>query len=246
VVSCEALVGDVCDASSFCSLPQVDARAGEEGRLFDRLLGRLEGRAELRTFDNVEDKQLGTCESIEEIMIGEDNVIKFNGVPKGEACTIVLRGASSHLLDEMERSLHDALCVLTQTVRESRVVFGGGASEMAMAYAVMQEAQKYPSKEQLAMFAFANALQTIPTILADNAGFDSAEIITQLRALHAQGKTTMGVDMDKGVPGDMSQLGVCEAFKSKSQSLVSAHEAAEMILRVDDIVKCAPRQRSGH
>jgi len=199
----------------------------------------------MSTFDNVEEKQLGTCELVEEVMIGESNVIKFSGVPKGEACTIVLRGASTHLLDEMERSLHDALCVLTQTVRESRVVLGGGASEMAMAYAVTQEANKHASKEQLAMLAFANALQTIPTILADNAGFDSAEIVTQLRALHAQGRHNMGVDMDKGIAGDMLQLGVCESFKSKSQSLVSAHEAAEMILRVDDIVKCAPRQRGG-
>ena len=126
---------------------------------------------------------LGTCDKVEEIMIGEDNVIKFSGVSKGEACTIVLRGASMHLLDEMERSLHDALCVLTQTVKQSKVVLGGGASEMSMAHAVEKAARQHSGKEALAMDAFANALRSIPTTLADNAGFDAAEIVTQLRCV---------------------------------------------------------------
>jgi len=186
---------------------------------------------------------LGRCERVEPIMIGEDTLIKFKGVPKGEACTIVLRGASQHLLDEMERSLHDAICVLINAVRESQIVYGGGASEMLMSHHVELEARAIAGKEQMAMFSFANALRSIPIILANNAGFDSATIVSELRALHAQGKSSMGVDMNAGTVGDMSTLGVIETFKSKSQSLISAHEAAEMILRVDDIVKCVPRKR---
>jgi T-complex protein 1 subunit beta len=92
----------------------------------------------LSTFDAPErkDKVLGTCSLIEEIMIGEDKVIKFSGCAKGEACTIVIRGASIHIVDEAERSLHDALCVLQQTVKNKRVVYGGGNAEIHMALAI--------------------------------------------------------------------------------------------------------------
>ncbi|ETO31332.1 hypothetical protein RFI_05788 [Reticulomyxa filosa] len=188
--------------------------------------------------------KLSTCGLVEEIMIGEDSVIKFTGVPRGEACTIVLRGASIHLLDEMERSIHDALCILTQTIKNTRVVLGGGASEMLMAHHVDEAARKHGGKEQMAMDGFANALRAIPTILADNAGFDAVDIVTKLRSEHAHKHTYMGIDIAKGTVGDMRKLGVIEAYKSKSQSLISAHEAAEMILRVDDIVKNAPRPRN--
>eukprot|EP00485_Elphidium_margaritaceum_P006322 CAMPEP_0202704838 /NCGR_PEP_ID=MMETSP1385-20130828/17458_1 /ASSEMBLY_ACC=CAM_ASM_000861 /TAXON_ID=933848 /ORGANISM="Elphidium margaritaceum" /LENGTH=547 /DNA_ID=CAMNT_0049362951 /DNA_START=128 /DNA_END=1771 /DNA_ORIENTATION=+ len=203
----------------------------------------------LSTFDKTEEKdesrahKLGTCASVQEIMIGEDTVIKFDGVPKGEACTIVLRGASSHLLAEMERSIHDAVCILTQTIRDSKVVLGGGCTEMLMAQSVSAAALKQKGKEALAMDSFARALRQIPNILADNAGFDSAEIVTELRSEHAQGNHWMGVCMDTATVGDMRKYGVTESYKSKLQSLTSAVEAAEMILRVDDIVKCAPRAR---
>merc|ERR1712186_277329 len=90
------------------------------------------------TFDNPEETKLGFCKKIEEFMIGEDKVIKFSGCEQGEACSIVLRGASSHILDEAERSLHDALAVLFQTVQDSRVVHGGGAMEMAVATEVLR------------------------------------------------------------------------------------------------------------
>merc|ERR1711904_251678 len=125
----------------------------------------------ISTFDNPEETKLGACKKIEEIMIGEDKVIKFSGCQQGEACSIVLRGASSHILDEAERSLHDALAVLFQTVQETRVVHGGGSTEMAMACAVQEKMATVEGKESLAMEAFAKALQTIPAIMADNGGF---------------------------------------------------------------------------
>merc|ERR1719428_925914 len=102
------------------------------------------------TFDNPEETTLGKCQKISEIMIGEDKVIKFSGCEAGEACSIVLRGASQHILDEAERSLHDALAVLYQTVQETRVVHGGGAMEMAMAKNVQEAAAKIEGKESLA------------------------------------------------------------------------------------------------
>merc|ERR1712050_102191 len=146
------------------------------------------------TFENPEDTKLGFCKKIEEVMIGEDKVIKFSGCAQGEACTIVLRGASTHILDEAERSLHDALAVLYQTVTETRVVHGGGSTEVAMSSAILQKMGSVEGKESLAMEQFAKALQQIPAILADNGGFDSAELLGQLRAAHSRGEHTKGLD----------------------------------------------------
>eukprot|EP00043_Microstomoeca_roanoka_P018434 m.197496 g.197496 ORF g.197496 m.197496 type:complete len:533 (-) comp16825_c1_seq1:78-1676(-) len=198
------------------------------------------------TFDTPDKVKLGHCDLIEEVMIGEDKLIKFSGVALGEACTVVLRGATRQILDEAERSLHDALCVLTQTVKETRTVFGGGCAETLMATAIKKEALTIPGKAAAAMEAFATALQQLPTIIADNAGFDSTQLVAELRAAHAEGKTTLGLDMEKGVVADVQELGITESFKVKSQVLVSAAEAAEMILRVDSILRSAPRQRAPH
>ncbi|KAK7072697.1 T-complex protein 1 subunit beta [Halocaridina rubra] len=196
------------------------------------------------TFDNPELVKLGRCDLIEECIIGEDRMIRLSGVPLGEACTIVLRGATNQILDEAERSLHDALCVLTQTVKETRTVFGGGCSETLMARAVVDAASHVPGKEALAMESFARALLMIPTIIADNAGYDSAQLVSELRASHAEGKKTMGLNMEEGIVACMNEVGITESFQVKRQVLLSASEAAEMILRVDDIIKAAPRKRT--
>lgn len=188
--------------------------------------------------------KLGTCDLIEEVMIGEDRLLKFSGVPLGEACTIVLRGATQQILDEAERSLHDALCVLSQTIKEPRVIYGGGSSEMLMANAVTNLAENTPGKEAFAMEAFAKALRQLPTIIADNGGYDSAELLAELRAYHSQGKSSYGLNMQKGEVADMQSLGIVEAYIVKRQVLLSASEAAEMILRVDNIIKAAPRRRA--
>uniref|UniRef100_A0A8C8DHD8 CCT-gamma n=1 Tax=Oryzias sinensis TaxID=183150 RepID=A0A8C8DHD8_9TELE len=145
------------------------------------------------TFEHPELVKLGQCKLIEEVMIGEDTLIHFSGVAMGEACTVVLRGATQQILDEAERSLHDALC--------------------------------------------------LPTIIADNAGYDSADLVAQLRAAHQENKTTFGLNMYQGTVGDMVELGITESFQVKRQMLLSASEAAEMILRVDNIIKAAPRKR---
>eukprot|EP00923_Selenidium_pygospionis_P000832 GHVN01001290.1.p1 GENE.GHVN01001290.1~~GHVN01001290.1.p1 ORF type:complete len:531 (+),score=58.28 GHVN01001290.1:210-1802(+) len=195
------------------------------------------------TFDNPKQTKLGFCKSIEEIMIGEDKVIRFSGCEKNEACTIVLRGASEHVLEEAERSLHDALAVLSQTVTESRVVYGGGAAEMWMAHKVDDLARKVEGKKSLAVDAFAKSLRQIPTIILDNGGYDSAEVVSQLRALHTAGQKEAGIDIVTGGPGDMRTKGILESYKSKLSQLCIAAEAAEMIVRVDDIIKCARRQR---
>ena len=189
--------------------------------------------------------KLGYCEEIREIIIGEDKVIQFKGCRQNEACSIVLRGASSHVLEEADRSLHDALAVLHQTVlREKRIVYGGGASEMAMATAVLRLAEKTEGKTALAIEAFAKALQAVPKIIADNGGFDSAELVTKLRAAHASGKSSFGLDMTNGDVANMVDLRICESYRSKLSQLCSAAEGAEMIIRVDNVIRNAPRQRA--
>jgi len=195
------------------------------------------------TFDHPELIKMGQCELIEEIMIGEDKLIQFTGCASGEACTIVLRGASMHLLDEAERSIHDALCVLKTVVKDPRAIYGGGCSEVLMAEAVDACAKQTPGKKALAIEAFAKALRTLPKTIAENGGYDAAELVTQLRAAHNQGKKSAGLDMKLGEIGDMKELGITECFRVKNQSLVSAAEAAEMIIRVDEVITCAPRQR---
>ena len=197
------------------------------------------------TFDNKESTTLGTCDLIHEIMIGEDKVVQFKGCAQGEACSIVLRGSSAHVLAEARRSLHDALAVIYATVQETRVVYGGGAMEMIMSKAVLEAAALEEGKHAVAMEEFAKALRAIPTILADNGGYDAAELISQLKVEHAKGKSSMGLDMTNGIIGDMKALGIMESYKSKSSSLCAAAEAAEQVIRVDDIIRCAQRQREG-
>ena len=114
---------------------------------------------------------------------------------------------------------------------------------MLMANAVDGEARLTPGKRQLAMEAFSRALRQLPTIIADNAGYDSAELVTKIRAAHAGGDIRAGVDVRTGIVGDMQVMGITEPLKLKLQVLLSAVEAATMILRVDEVVKCAPRQR---
>jgi len=206
-------------------------------------LAQVLGGEIVSTFDAPDKVKLGRCNLIEEVMIGEDKLIKFSGVSLGEACTIILRGATQQILDEAERSIHDALCVLSQTVKEPRICWGGGAAEMLMANAVTQLAEKTPGKESVAIESFARALRQLPTIIADNAGYDSAELVANLRAAHASGKTKFGLDMTNGTTGDMGKLGILESFHLKRQVVISASEAAEMVLRIDNIIRAPPRQR---
>ncbi|KAF5390337.1 hypothetical protein D9757_002968 [Collybiopsis confluens] len=203
--------------------------------------------------------KLGECELIEEIIIGEDKLIKFSGLRAPEACTVVLRGSTSQMVDEAERSLHDALSVLSQVAAEwsssrtssnttenrsnTATVLGGGCSEMLMSLAVDEVARTVKGKASLAVESFARALRQIPIILSDNAGYDSGELVSALRAAHVGGDEDAGLDMIFGRIASMRDMGVTESYKLKRQVVLSASEASEMIIRVDDILRAAPRKR---
>ena len=199
----------------------------------------------LSTFDQPETNVLGSCDLIEEIMIGEDKMIKFSGCHKNEACTIVLRGSGQHILDEAERSLHDVICVLIAASKNHKTILGGGNSEMRMSLAVDELAKSMSGKQAIAVEAFARALRQLPTIICENGGYDAAELVTNLRSEIFNGNLSAGINMYAGKVDNMKEMGVTECLRVKEQALVSATEAAEMILRVDDIVRCAPRRREG-
>merc|ERR1712130_553907 len=191
------------------------------------------------TFGKPELVKIGKCDLIEQVSIGDETLLKFSCVPLGEACSVVLRGATEQIIGEADRSLHDALCVLTSTVKEPRTLYGGGCSELLMARAVDELASVTPGKESRAMTSFANALRQLPSIIAENGGYDSAQLVSELKAKHILGESTMGLNMTEGKVGCMQELGITESFSVKRQVLVQASEAAEMILRVDDILKAA-------
>ena len=175
-------------------------------------LSRVLGGDIVSTFDDPEGAVLGECDLIEEIMIGEDKVISFTGCKSGEACSVVLRGSGSHILDEAERSIHDALCVLVETVQSEDAVCGGGNTEVQMAIAVDDLAKKTSGKEALAIEAYGRALRQLPTIICDNAGYDSAELVQTLVSDIYNGKSDAGINMNTGEVDDMKANGVTECY----------------------------------
>ncbi|KAJ6250013.1 t-complex protein 1 subunit beta [Anaeramoeba flamelloides] len=195
------------------------------------------------TFDHPELVTLGTAKLIEEIMIGEDKLIRFSGCKEPSACTIILRGSSKQILDEAERSLHDGLAVLSQMVKNPKIVLGAGCTEIIMAQAIEEAAKETSGKIQIAMESFARALTRIPTIIANNAGYDAEQLVSELKTKHYKGNNTFGIDVMGGKVCDVQKIGVFESLLVKEGMLLKASEATEMILRVDTIMNSAPRRR---
>eukprot|EP01088_Endostelium_zonatum_P015743 TRINITY_DN3990_c0_g1_i1.p1 TRINITY_DN3990_c0_g1~~TRINITY_DN3990_c0_g1_i1.p1 ORF type:complete len:504 (-),score=148.77 TRINITY_DN3990_c0_g1_i1:38-1549(-) len=160
------------------------------------------------TFDHPELIQLGACDKIEEIFLGEDKAIKFSGVQLGEACTIVLRGPTKHLLDEAERAMHDAISVISQTVGESKIIYGGGCAENKMAAQVEKRSREVGGKEGSVMEGFGRALRKIPMYIAANGGLDGEEIVGEMRRREEKKEEGWwGVDVVSGGVGDMKERG---------------------------------------
>uniref|UniRef100_G3UKW5 Uncharacterized protein n=1 Tax=Loxodonta africana TaxID=9785 RepID=G3UKW5_LOXAF len=160
----------------------------------------------------------------------EKTFIHLFGIALGQACIIVLSGAIQQILDEAERFLHDALCVVAQTVKDSRTIYGRSCSEMWMAHAVTQLANR-----SVAMKSYSKALRMLPTIIADNAGYNSAALVAQLRAAHSEGNITARLDMKEGTTEDMT-----------IQGLLSVAEAAKVILCVDVIKTASTKSLPDH
>ncbi|RLG84038.1 MAG: thermosome subunit, partial [Thermoprotei archaeon] len=189
------------------------------------------------------EKDLGYAELVEERRVGNDKMVFIEGCKNPKAVTILLRGANDMLLDEVERSINDALHAARNILREPKVVPGGGAVEIELAIRLRKWAETIGGKEQLAVLAFADALEDIPAVLAQTAGMDTLEAIMELRKLHADGKVSAGIDVLNGkIRDDMLSINVMEPAIVKKQVLKSATEAATTILKIDDVIAAAPKK----
>ncbi len=180
---------------------------------------------------------LGKAKIVEEVKIGDDKLVYVRECKNPKAVTIVIRGGTSHVIDEAERSLHDALCVVRNTIEDGKIVAGGGAPEAEVARQLRDYAVKVGGREQLAIEVFADAIEAIPLTLAENAGLDPIDIMVALRAKHENGDSaTYGVDVFSGKIKDMLEMKVVEPLRVKQQVVKSATEAANMILKIDDLI----------
>jgi thermosome len=179
---------------------------------------------------------LGFAELVEERKIGNDKMTFIEGCKNPRSVAILIRGADKRFLEEAERSVHDALSVVRDVVQEPKIVAGGGSPEMEIAKALGAYAQSLPGREQLAVQSFGEAVETVPLTLSENAGLDPIDILSELRARHAEGEKWAGVDVFEGKIKDMRNLEVYEPLAVKKQTIKSAAEAATMILRVDDVI----------
>ena len=180
---------------------------------------------------------LGKAKRVEEVKIGDDKLLYIRDCKNPKAVTIVIRGASDHVLDEAERSLHDGLCVVRNVIEDGKIVAGGGAPEAELSKGLKAFAVKVGGREQLAVEAFAEALEEIPLTLAENAGLDPIDIMVALRAQHAKADSkTFGIDVNTGKIVDMCTKMVIEPIRVKQQAIKSATEATNMILKIDDLI----------
>ncbi len=180
---------------------------------------------------------LGEAKLVEEIKIGDDKLVYVRECKNPKAVTVVVRGGTEHVVDEAERSLHDALCVVRNAIEDGKIVPGGGAPEAEVAKQLRDYAVKVGGREQLAIEAFADAVEAVPLTLAENAGLDPVDIMVALRAAHEKADGyRMGVDVFTGKIRDMLELNVVEPLRVKLQVIKSATEAANMILKIDDII----------
>ncbi len=140
---------------------------------------------------------------------------------------------------ETERSIHDALCVVRDLIQEPKIVAGGGAPELEMSKTLKSYAETLPGREQLAVKAFAEALEVIALTLTENAGLDPIDVLSQLRSRHEKGETWAGIEVISGKVQDMSKAGVYEPLAVKKQIIKSAGEAAMMIIKIDDVIAAA-------
>jgi chaperonin GroEL (HSP60 family) len=186
--------------------------------------------------DFLTEKDLGFAEIVEERTIGDAKMLFVEDCRDPQSVTILIRGANKRVVDEAERAIHDALCVVRDVVREQKIIAGGGAPEMEVARAVKKFAVTLSGKEQLAAMGFAEALEIIPAALSENAGLNLIDILTELRSSHEKGEVWAGINVFEGKIQDMKALGVFEPLSVKKQIIKSATEAAVMVLKVDELV----------
>jgi len=199
-------------------------------------LARATGGNIVNSIDTITKKDLGAAGLVEERKISGDEMIYISKCKNPKAVSIIVRGGTEHVVDELERAVHDALMVVSVVVEGKKIVAGGGAPETELSLQLRRYASQEGGRVQLAIEAFSEALEIVPRTLAENAGLDPIDILVAIRAAHEAGKKSFGLDVDTGKPEDMMKAGVVEPLRVKTQAISSAAEAAVMILRIDDVV----------
>ena len=189
-------------------------------------------------------KDLGHADLVEERKIGEDEMTFITGCKNAKAVSILIRGGTEHVVDEVERVMHDALRVVGVAIEDGKALPGGGAADIELSLRLKDFAPTVGGREQLAIEAFSEALEIVPWTLAENAGLDAIDLLIALRTKH-EGKRgkNFGVDLNKAGPADMIETKVIEPLRVKRQAIESASEVANMILRIDDVI--AAKKMSG-
>ena len=186
--------------------------------------------------DDISANDLGSAEIVHQKKVESDKWVFIEGCKNPRSVTVLIRGGSQRVVDEVDRSLHDALMVVKDVVEKPSIVAGGGSPEAYLSTELNEWAGSYDGREQLAMKQYAEALETIPLTIAENAGMDPIDTIIALRANQSSGKQTMGINAKEGKIGNMFSLDIVEPLAVKEQIIKSATEAACMILRIDDVI----------
>jgi thermosome len=200
-------------------------------------LSKATGGKVVTNLKDLTSEDLGVANLVEERKIAGEEMIFIEGCKNPKAVSILVRGGTEHVVDEVERAVHDAVSVVSAAIEEGKVVGGGGASEIEVAKSLREYSETVGGREALAVNAFADAIETIPRTLAENAGLDPIDILVQLRAAHEKpGGKNMGIDVTTGKVLDILKEGIIEPLKIKTQAIKSASEVTEMILRIDDVI----------
>ncbi|MDD1767070.1 MAG: TCP-1/cpn60 chaperonin family protein [Methanomassiliicoccales archaeon] len=202
-------------------------------------ISKATGASIVGNLDQLESNDLGSAETVEEKKVGDDNMTFITGCKNPKAVSIVIRGGTEHVIDEVERSLHDALRVVGVTLEDGKAVAGGGSTEIELSLRLKDFAASIGGREQLAIEAFAQAMEIVPWTLAENAGLDAIDVIIRLKSAHeGKGSDTKyyGVDLSSVDPKNMLKENVIEPLRVKTQAVKAATEVASMILRIDDVI----------
>jgi thermosome len=186
--------------------------------------------------EGIEDDDLGEADIVEERKIADDDYVFIEGCANPKSVSIFIRGGSDLIISEADRSIHDALCVIRNIIQDGLVVPGGGAPQIYLSHKLKEFSTSLDGREQLAVEKFADALEVIPRTLSENAGLDPIDILVALRSEHDKGNKNTGVNLVSGKPSDMTKDLVFEPISVAQQAISSASEAAQMILRIDDVI----------
>jgi len=201
-----------------------------------KALSRATGGRIVSNIDDVSEDDLGYAGSVAQKDVAGDERIFVEDVEDAKAVTMILRGGTEHVADEVERAIEDSLGVVSVTLEDGKVLPGGGAPEAHLALALRDFADSVGGREQLAVEAFADAIDVVPRTLAENAGLDPIDSLVDLRSQHDAGNHNVGLDAYTGDNVEMVEDGVVEPLRVKTQAVESATEAAVMILRIDDVI----------